>query len=459
MNTDELLFIYVDMPVPEGLMHNVLSAGNFGDVKIQKSTLRDTLRQNLGAEWVFQEVLPDALKNVLEGYRGKRVVVWPAHVAILNAAKFKLLLDKFAFAQYPVRVKTGKAVVFSGLAQTYYDVDNHDIVELEFEDYLVALESMSDLQRLFSANIHSRYFNDVVAKGETIIKKSSDRKKIKAEFDFLVSVPEELKPYFVPVRDYVEGESGASYTMPKLPMLDASVRFINGNLRGSALERFMEDSSRYLEAANALKRPATKETFEFIADKCISRLDDLKRWEGWSGLEAFVAAHTDYAGFEEAAKVLQGLLERERKNLLAAGQVFSHGDLCLSNMLYDEGAGLLQLIDPRGGVADTSYRSAYYDLAKLSHSLLGGYDHIINGVASIRFDNDMKAQLALGIEGYEDVRAMFARMVEGRGFPLRLVRLVEASLFFSMLPLHQESSRKVHMLALRGIEILNEVKA
>ena len=39
---------------------------------------------------------------------------------------------------------------------------------------------------------------------------------------------------------------------------------------------------------------------------------------------------------------------------------------------------------------------------------------------------------------------------------INLVRLIEASLFLSMLPLHSENTRKMIMLALRGTEIISE---
>lgn len=450
-------FLYVDTPVPAGLMHNALAAGRFGDVKIQKSTLRDTVRANLPVPWVMEVLRPEALPARLAALHGSRVVVWPAQVVTLSAPRFRLLMEKLEHAQYPLRVAAGGQMIFAGPAEAAA-TDGARLLGLEREDYLLALESMADLQRLFSVNIHSRYFNDVVARGEVITKTSSNKGKIKAEYDFLSSVPETLQGYFVPVRNYREGKDRASYDMPKLPMLDASVRFINGNLRGTVLETFLDHVGGYLRAAGSLRKPATAETYGFIADKCMARLEELKAWKGFAQLDAFVAAHTEHAGVEAAFARLMALLERERKAIAAAGQVFSHGDLCLSNMLYDEQAGLLQLIDPRGGAASGSYRSVYYDLAKLSHSLLGGYDHIVNGVAAIGFDDGMRARVVTGIEGSDDVEAAFGRLVADIGVPLRLVRLVEASLFLSMLPLHVDSVRKVHVLALRGIEILREVK-
>ena len=51
----------------------------------------------------------------------------------------------------------------------------------------------------------------------------------------------------------------------------------------------------------------------------------------------------------------------------------------------------------------------------------------------------------------------FEQLSSSFGLSSRLLRLIEASLFLSMLPLHKENEQKVNMLAIRGIEILNDI--
>ncbi|MBD6984623.1 capsular biosynthesis protein, partial [Vibrio parahaemolyticus] len=63
-----------------------------------------------------------------------------------------------------------------------------------------------------------------------------------------------------------------------------------------------------------------------------------------------------------------------------------HGDLCFSNILYDFRAKKIKVIDPRGITPEgvkTIYGDLKYDLAKLSHSILGLYDYIIAGYFSV----------------------------------------------------------------------------
>jgi hypothetical protein len=53
--------------------------------------------------------------------------------------------------------------------------------------------------------------------------------------------------------------------------------------------------------------------------------------------------------------------------------VLGHGDPCFSNILYSKSNQYLKLIDARGGASvETLFTDPYYDVAKLSHSVLGG---------------------------------------------------------------------------------------
>ena len=112
------------------------------------------------------------------------------------------------------------------------------------------------------------------------------------------------------------------------------------------------------------------------------------------------------------------------------------------------------MIDPKGD--QHSYLPSIYDIAKLSHSILGGYDYIINQKSTIEFDSNMKARSQIDISNKNI--SVFKKFLGNLNVDYRHVRLVEASLFLSMLPLHIEDKRKVFLLAIRGVEILKNVQ-
>ena len=71
-----------------------------------------------------------------------------------------------------------------------------------------------------------------------------------------------------------------------------------------------------------------------------------------------------------------------------------HGDLCFSNILYDVPNNQYRIIDPRGKWGDSVFGDIKYDLAKLRHSIVGGYDSINNGLFSInQKDNSLKMNI------------------------------------------------------------------
>ena len=58
-----------------------------------------------------------------------------------------------------------------------------------------------------------------------------------------------------------------------------------------------------------------------------------------------------------------------------------------------------------------------------------------------------------------DFTNIFQLFVESLGYQYQLVRVIEVSLFLSMLPLHIDSTRKITMLALRASELILELDA
>jgi hypothetical protein len=93
---------------------------------------------------------------------------------------------------------------------------------------------------------------------------------------------------------------------------------------------------------------------------------------------------------ERAVPLIEGALARHGSDFLA----LSHGDPCLSNILFDGRIGLFRLIDPRGAtVRDAALMHPLYDLAKFSHSVLGGYDFVNNDLFGIEVGPHLKLEL------------------------------------------------------------------
>jgi thiamine kinase-like enzyme len=110
------------------------------------------------------------------------------------------------------------------------------------------------------------------------------------------------------------------------------------------------------------------------------------------------------------------------------GVVYSviHGDPVFTNVLQTEQG--LKFIDMKGKIGDelTIIGDTYYDLAKVYQSILG-YDFILN---DIELDNVY----------INEFKTAFEDLFEEKG--LRIIKIITASLFFTLMPLHTEDQDK-----------------
>lgn len=136
-----------------------------------------------------------------------------------------------------------------------------------------------------------------------------------------------------------------------------------------------------------------------------------------------------------------------------------HGDLCLSNILYDQRNRLVRLIDPRGGFGTFDiYGDSRYDIAKLCHSLEGDYDFLLNGLFDLNWENEaLFIQVHLQ-SGHRTIKELFHRRVtEKWGRSYQQIKLIESLLFLSMVPLHADRPRSQQAFLARGLELFTEI--
>ena len=136
-----------------------------------------------------------------------------------------------------------------------------------------------------------------------------------------------------------------------------------------------------------------------------------------------------------------------------------HGDLNFSNILFDIESQTFRLIDPRGAFGRAgAVGDARYDAAKLRHSYAGMFDAAMHGIFTLSTLSPEEYVFRLGPDRGSAIAAI-DRTLEQRGFNLWHLRLIEASLFLSMLPLHEDNPRRERILYLRGLELLDEASA
>jgi hypothetical protein len=136
-----------------------------------------------------------------------------------------------------------------------------------------------------------------------------------------------------------------------------------------------------------------------------------------------------------------------------------HGDLCLSNVLWDRRTGIVRVVDPRGSFGGFDiHGDPRYDLAKLSHSFEGHYDFFVNDLYDLEWSADGLSCSPHLSAGHRHLRVLIEawldRICGGRRHQ---VRYIESLLFLSMVPLHSDRAKAQQAFLARGLELLTQV--
>lgn len=274
----------------------------------------------------------------------------------------------------------------------------------------------------------SRSSNVVVKENNYVQKTSSDIQKIIAEYNHYYACNDNMQQYLARPFDLkIDGKKSASYKMNFLGDENVGNLFIKNSLSVNQLNvlfnqiqdfyfsgRIAEPPIDYVSAVENIvlklesrAQATASHSFEF-ASKMYSLLDRIN-----------LAFHEEY---------------RDRGSYLKE----SHGDMHLSNMILKNTR--LYLIDPKG--VDFLWMDAAYDLAKLSHSILGGYDYIINDVDFVLNKN---------------AETWLREIIQGSKIAYEQVALNEAALFASMVPLHLERPDHIDKFLKRSSTILSDL--
>lgn len=318
----------------------------------------------------------------------------------------------------------------------------------------------ADLAEMLGRMMLPRAFNQLRQHGAVVEKSSRDRAKIRAEFEMIGLLPDELRAMFVQPFDFHDDGAVASYRMERLNVPDMGLQWVHDALDPEEFSGFLERVSRWFE-----RRPlrhvgaarAADVARELYVDKVLRRADAFEAMPACEAVDRYLSARQG-AGFRALVTRCIAAVERVSRAAHLDALAMSHGDPCLSNILYDKRVGLLRFIDPRGALDENAlYMDAYYDVAKLSHSILGDYDYLHQGLFDLALDDALSLELRLnrGVQ-FQQQRA-FRDRVAAWGFDLPTVRAYEASLFVSMAPLHADAPRRVVALLLNAERILTEL--
>lgn len=314
--------------------------------------------------------------------------------------------------------------------------------------------------------VKAREFNHItIDKNRGILRKSSDDiDKFIGEIKWYIKLPadvEYVRPrifsYSIDYESpYILMEYYAYHTIHEL--------FLYGDLTKKQwvdifrrISFVCNDFKRYTVSGNDIK-DALKDMY---LEKTLLRLDKIKNDKRFNNFfeNKIVINKNTYKSLSD----IQNILIAKIPELLYDVDSFNiiHGDLCFSNIMIDRDLSFVKVIDPRGKFGSYDiYGDFRYELAKLFHSVDGKYDFIIKDLFTVNFDiqkPSIEFQISDRKRKFNIYNTFIEVFKEDIGKDLKKIEFIEALLFLTMIPLHNESFEHQLVMLGTGIEILNRV--
>lgn len=480
--------IYDDRTPPPADINAVIGAGRFSDILRKRVSLGEEIRRSVVAgnasDLVHLVDERDArnLAELIEASQANRIFLrLPSCLMPTRPGELALAVEKGRYALNSMLLGPpldGEAAAFLTpadaipllrtrgsleLREKVIDLSNATPVMVDHCGF-VDLRRPDVFLRFMGDATEARHFNTTLRTSRIFRKASADRVKMAQEYGFFHIVPDSMKRFLVPTFDFQDDGVSAAYSMERLNIPDAALQFIHFAFDeqsfGTLVEQFFDfiatRSTKSVGAAAVRERAGSH-----ILAKMDTRLDAFLATGHGRQLDGLLQVAGPLGGLrvmqDRARALIQEAIRRDQSAALAIG----HGDPCFSNILFDRRTSLFRLIDPRGARSlDEAWMHPLYDLAKFSHSAMGGYDFVNNDLFDCSLDEQLRLHLTMNEGGSPRAcQDILRAQLDAAGHPLFVVRAYELSLFMSMLPLHADHPRKLAGFALIACQLIQSLEA
>ena len=334
-------------------------------------------------------------------------------------------------------------VISAPICEQWYDAGH-------VENYFVSKQML----------LKARYFNSLRFDRslEIVTKTSENAEKLIDEIEWYKQIPADLSKLIPKIIDFNQSKK----PVLKLEYIKHPTLAELWLYSDFSSKHWMEILEKLFEILNQFKKHTNSvdvDDYDFIyKTKTENRINELissnesfkqmlksdtlfingKKYRNWSAIKEEIGLKTDE-------------LYHEKDNCLI------HGDLCFSNIFCSFKNKDFKLIDPRGRWGNGMFGDLKYDVAKIRHSVVGGFDTITNGLcfASLTENNQITMKV-FEPKNHQEVCKYLDELIQNQ-WNLDEIKLIEGLLFISMLPLHKDHFERQLALYSVGIQRLNEV--
>lgn len=478
-----IILIFDDREIVSGDVRNLVGHRRYGEIVFKRKTL---IQHFISAvpDWVSKSFihlrgaddLPE-LRRILEtSNESTSVCVVAGRAGFRQLQYLNQLMERMPYAEEDFIDRLYKPLILF-LQNAHFLVENWSafvVSPLHMWDRAwqgfqrvqsVEPSDLSNIRDFLSFTCDStatRHFNEVQIDTFFYTKRSTDKRKMLAEYSFYNLAPESMRPWLIQPFDYQDEGGRASYKMMRYYLADAALQWVHGAFESDTFEPFVERILFFL--ASRPQQLRNKEDVALVAkrlfvDKVKERAEEFLSTERGLSINNLVKSATPHLDLNGQVERYLRLYHRFQKSFEQSYLVVGHGDPCFSNILYDQQRYLLKLIDPKGAVSqDEMWTHPLYDLCKISHSVMGDYDFINNGLYEVGFTEESALKLTINQGNMSSLKQLFLKSIANQGYSEKVMRLGEASLFLSMLPLHIDHPKKIMAFLVIAGKILDEIE-
>ena len=307
----------------------------------------------------------------------------------------------------------------------------------------------------------ARAFNQVVGDGVTIRKTGTPARKIFAEARWFESLPIRLRPY-VPHFIELSRQPELAYELEYLHLPVISELYCFARLPPLIWATILSSCREFLGLCQTIKPEPFETTPDFhnrfhddmLIGKSLARLETFASSSGLSLDRPWTFNGSPMPSLAATAQRMIGLVRRPAPDDICLW----HGDFHFANIFFDFRSQRVRVVDPRGMLSDgtlSMFGDARYDIAKLTHSVVGRYDDVVAGRYTLDYDGGYSIEL--GFDDDDERQSLIDEYLVcmiGRYSPATAETMAITSLLFlSMLPLHDNNPERQMTLLANGLRL------
>jgi len=472
-NYDSQIYISISLPKSYSLLERdfqMLSTRNVDIIWVE-----DGLSQKEELLYVLENIVSYKLQNDLWLLQGDTLPVDLPHEENLIAVEWSDLENEMYVEEYGVE----KNLIYCGMYR-FSDIlflkkclhansnNNFYAAIKQYSLHIVTpksvlspvhyLGSVAGYYKARSAITSERAFNTLDVKNIVLSKFSSNIAKITAESNWFEKIPTSMKHYMPQYISSQVKNSKYSYSIEYLPCLPLNELYVYGRQTIIFWNKIFTKFIQYFsDAQKVYKKSGMKGVDSFALNKKLFIDKTLERVEQFS-IDCSFDLTAENTFCSETLPSVNQIIEETSKHVLTMKNIigFLHGDLCFSNILYDSRSESIKLIDPRGidnSGSEMLYGSIIYDVAKLSHSVIGLYDYIISDQYELSGDKHVFNFEIFLPQGVEEIQALFFERLPISNINSKDIYAINILLFLSMLPLHYDDPKRQRALLANALRL------